>query len=104
MEKLGDFFDIFVHSSSFAVGTLAPFPSVRIFCAYSGASVLLTYAFHVAFFGGWMALFGRLEESGRHALTCHRTKRKEEEEQSSCWWRAVCTEGSPGQEVCHNLI
>ena len=36
----------------------------------TGMSVVFTYLWHVTFFGGCMAVFGYLEEQGRHGITC----------------------------------
>ena len=55
---------------SFWVGVITPFPSVRIFCVYTGASVAFTYAWHVTLFGACMAISGYAERQNRHALTC----------------------------------
>ncbi len=54
---------------SFWIGMLAPFPSVKIFCAYSGFAVLCTYLWHLTFFGGLLAVLGYAEEQNRHAVT-----------------------------------
>ena len=35
----------------------------------SGMSVVFTYLWHVTFFGGCMAVFGYMEEQGRHGVT-----------------------------------
>lgn len=55
---------------SFWVGVITPFPCVKIFCVYTGASVAFTYAWHVTFFGACMAIAGYAERQNRHALTC----------------------------------
>lgn len=55
---------------SFWVGVITPFPCVKIFCIYTGASVALTYCWHVTFFGACMAIAGYAEKQNRHALTC----------------------------------
>jgi len=55
---------------SFFVGVITPFPCVRIFCVYTGASVAFTYVWHITFFGACMAIAGYAERQNRHALTC----------------------------------
>ncbi len=55
---------------SFWVGVITPFPCVRIFCVYTGACVIFTYAWHVTLFGAFMAISGYAERQNRHALTC----------------------------------
>ena len=42
---------------------------VRIFCIYSAVAVLMTYLFHVTFFGACMAYFGLAEAKNLHGLT-----------------------------------
>lgn len=53
---------------SFWIGIISPFPSVRIFCTYSGFAVLFTFAWHITFFAGCMAISGYREEKNRHSL------------------------------------
>jgi len=53
---------------SFWMGVFSPFPSVRIFCTYSALAVAFTYAWHITFFAGCMAVFGGFESRNRHGL------------------------------------
>uniref|UniRef100_A0A182XFN5 SSD domain-containing protein n=1 Tax=Anopheles quadriannulatus TaxID=34691 RepID=A0A182XFN5_ANOQN len=53
---------------SFWIGILSPFPSVQIFCAYSGFAVCFTYLWHVTFFAGCMAVSGHCEFKNLHAI------------------------------------
>lgn len=46
------------------------FLQVRIFCIYTSVAVLLTYIYHITFFGGCMALFGHAEKRNLHGLVC----------------------------------
>ena len=39
-------------SLSFGVGTLAHFPSVRIFCVYAAVAILFVYIYQLTFFAG----------------------------------------------------
>lgn len=55
---------------SFWIGIISPFPSVRIFCTYSGFAVCFTYLWHITFFAGCMAISGYCEQSNRHAIFC----------------------------------
>ena len=55
---------------SFWIGIITPFPCVQIFCVYTGTCVVFTYLWHLAFFGGCLALAGYAEKQNRHALTC----------------------------------
>lgn len=51
---------------SFWIGVISPFPSVRIFCAYSGLAVAFTYIWHITFFAGCMAVSGYCEHKNLH--------------------------------------
>ena len=42
---------------SFMCGSFTPFPSVRIFCLYSGVSVLFIYVWHVTLFGAFLVSY-----------------------------------------------
>ncbi|XP_062562304.1 patched domain-containing protein 3 [Armigeres subalbatus] len=53
---------------SFWIGIVSPFPSVRIFCTYSGFAVCFTFLWHVTFFAGCMAISGYCELKNRHGL------------------------------------
>ncbi|XP_055600354.1 patched domain-containing protein 3 [Uranotaenia lowii] len=53
---------------SFWIGIASPFPSVRIFCSYSGLAVCFTYLWHVTFFAGCMAVSGYCEYRNLHAI------------------------------------
>uniref|UniRef100_A0A915BTH5 SSD domain-containing protein n=1 Tax=Parascaris univalens TaxID=6257 RepID=A0A915BTH5_PARUN len=54
---------------SFAVGCMAPFPSVQMFCVYAVTAVFFTYIYQLTFFAGVMVLTGKREVDGRHCLT-----------------------------------
>lgn len=53
---------------SFWIGILSPFPSVRIFCTYSGFAVCFIFVWHITFFAGCMALSGYCEEKNLHSI------------------------------------
>ncbi|KAF0290223.1 Patched domain-containing protein 3 [Amphibalanus amphitrite] len=78
---------------SFWVGAVTPFPSVQIFCVYTGMSVVFTYLWHVTFFGGCMAVFGYLEEQGRHGVTCRPVLPVSQSEDRGCWYQLCCSGG-----------
>lgn len=44
----------------------------------TGTAVLVTYLWHITFFGGCMALSGYMEKGQRHGITCRRVKPKSE--------------------------
>ncbi|XP_037089285.1 patched domain-containing protein 3-like [Pollicipes pollicipes] len=78
---------------SFWVGAITPFPSVQIFCVYTGMSVVLTYLWHITFFGACMALFGYMEENGQHSVTFAPVLPVSESEDRSIWYRMFCSGG-----------
>ncbi len=53
---------------SFWIGILSPFPSVRIFCTYSGFAVCFIFVWHITFFAGCMAVSGYCEEKNLHSI------------------------------------
>lgn len=53
---------------SFWIGIISPFPSVRIFCTYSGFAVCFTFLWHITFFAGCMAISGYCEYKNLHAI------------------------------------
>ncbi|XP_042239196.1 patched domain-containing protein 3-like isoform X2 [Homarus americanus] len=78
---------------SFFIGAITPFPCVQIFCLYTGTAVLVTYIWHITFFGGCMALAGHMEHGQRHGFTCRKVKPKSEAVDDSCCYRNWCTGG-----------
>ncbi|XP_069953397.1 patched domain-containing protein 3-like [Cherax quadricarinatus] len=78
---------------SFFVGAITPFPSVQIFCLYTGTAVLVSYVWHITFFGGCLALAGFMEKDRRHGFTCHTIKPKSEAVDDGCCYRYLCTGG-----------
>jgi hypothetical protein len=53
---------------SFYVGLLTPIPSVQLFCAYAGTSVLGIYIWQLFFFGAILAISGDQEAGNRHSI------------------------------------
>lgn len=53
---------------SFWIGIFSPFPSVRIFCTYSGFAVCFIFVWHITFFAGCMAVSGYCEEKNLHSI------------------------------------
>ncbi|KAI5641695.1 patched family domain-containing protein [Phthorimaea operculella] len=54
---------------SFFIGIFSPFPSVQIFCMYSGLAVCFTFVWHLCFFSGCVAISGYREKANRHTIT-----------------------------------
>ncbi|XP_070560774.1 patched domain-containing protein 3-like [Ptychodera flava] len=77
---------------AFFIGAITYFPSVRIFCIYTGIAVLFDYAYQITFFGACMTLFGRREEANRHCMTCMKVLPKKEA--PSTGYKIFCAGGS----------
>ncbi|XP_077994624.1 patched domain-containing protein 3-like [Glandiceps talaboti] len=78
---------------AFCIGAITFFPSVRIFCFYTGIAVLFDYAYQITFFGACMTLMGRREAANRHCMTCMKVRPKEEVGDSPAY-RLFCAGGS----------
>ncbi|XP_066147169.1 patched domain-containing protein 3 [Euwallacea fornicatus] len=55
---------------SFWIGIFSPFPSVTIFCIYSGAATVLLFIWHLTFFAGCVAISGYCEQKNLHSVFC----------------------------------
>ncbi|KAL3267815.1 hypothetical protein HHI36_006947 [Cryptolaemus montrouzieri] len=55
---------------SFWIGIFSPFPSVTIFCIYSGAATCLLFIWHLTFFAACVALSGYAEQKNLHSVIC----------------------------------
>lgn len=55
---------------SFVIGIYSPFPSVQIFCAYSGLAVTFIFVWHITFFAACVAISGYCEEKNLHSIFC----------------------------------
>ncbi|CAG2101269.1 unnamed protein product [Medioppia subpectinata] len=78
---------------SFIIGTITPFPSVRIFCIYTAVAVMFTYIYHITFFGGCMAFFGHAEKRNLHGMLCIPVLPKSLAEGKGFFFRMLCTGG-----------
>ncbi|KAK4292465.1 hypothetical protein Pmani_034770 [Petrolisthes manimaculis] len=86
---------------SFFIGAITPFPCVQIFCLYTGTAVLVTYLWHITFFGGCMALSGYMEKGQRHGVTCRRVKPKSEAVDESSCYKMFCAGGISEADPWH---
>ncbi|XP_071952708.1 patched domain-containing protein 3-like [Antedon mediterranea] len=84
---------------AFGVGVLAVFPSVQIFCAYTGLAVLFDYFYQVTFFAACMAISGKRERANRHYGTCLRVRPNDE---SPSKFYAICCSGGPSRKKSDN--
>nr|CAD7394216.1 unnamed protein product [Timema cristinae] len=60
----------FTDMISFFIGIFSPFPSVRIFCTYSGFAVCFTFLWHISFFAACVAVAGYAEQKNLHSVVC----------------------------------
>ncbi|XP_030623447.1 patched domain-containing protein 3-like [Chanos chanos] len=68
---------------AFYIGLMTPFRSVQSFCLYTGTAILFCYIYNITFFGAFLALNGRREESNRHWLTCMKVDEPKEKHSQS---------------------
>lgn len=80
---------------SFFIGIFSPFPSVQIFCMYSGLAVCFTFIWHITFFAGCVALSGYREKQNRHTITFMKVlpESRARKEEKSCLYRIFCSGG-----------
>ncbi|XP_015116458.1 patched domain-containing protein 3 [Diachasma alloeum] len=78
---------------SFFIGIMSPFPSVQIFCIYSGFAVVFTFLFHLTFFSGCVAISGYCEQQNRHSIVCCKVQPLSKSGHRSWLYRALCSGG-----------
>ncbi|XP_057336160.1 patched domain-containing protein 3 [Microplitis mediator] len=78
---------------SFFIGIFSPFPSVQIFCTYSGFAVVFTFLFHLTFFSGCVAISGYCEQKNRHSVICCKVMPLSKSTHRSWFYRVFCTGG-----------
>ncbi|KAJ8679532.1 hypothetical protein QAD02_015319 [Eretmocerus hayati] len=78
---------------SFFIGVVSPFPSVQIFCIYSGFAVVFTFLFHLTFFAGCVAISGYCEQKNLHSVVCCPVKPLSKSAHRSWLYRTFCTGG-----------
>ncbi|XP_031829952.1 patched domain-containing protein isoform X2 [Nomia melanderi] len=78
---------------SFFIGILSPFPSVQIFCIYSGFAVVFTFVFHLTFFTGCLAISGYCEQKNLHSIVCCKVQPLSKSTNRSWFYKALCTGG-----------
>ncbi|KAJ8377995.1 hypothetical protein AAFF_G00249320 [Aldrovandia affinis] len=81
---------------AFYIGLMTPFRSVQSFCLYTGTAVLFCYIYNITFFGAFLALNGRREESNRHWLTCMKIPNEGPPERSKGY--SICCVGGAYDE------
>ncbi|KAF2366096.1 Protein patched/dispatched [Trinorchestia longiramus] len=86
---------------SFFIGAITPFPSVQIFCIYTGMAVFMTYLWHITLFGAVLALSGYAEQKQLHNLACIPVKAASESKDESCCYRLCCSGGISENDPWH---
>lgn len=72
---------------TFIIGAAMPgFPSVHIFCIYTGIGLTFLYLWTLFIFGGFLTLAGHLEHSNRHCLLFVQVKSKTDAEDDELGW------------------
>ncbi|KAJ8878629.1 hypothetical protein PR048_019212 [Dryococelus australis] len=83
----------FTDMISFFIGIISPFPSVRIFCAYSGFSVFFTFLWHITFFAACVAVAGYAEQKNLHSVACVKVQPVSCSDKRSWLYRIFCSGG-----------
>ncbi|XP_034952079.1 patched domain-containing protein 3 [Chelonus insularis] len=78
---------------SFFIGIFSPFPSIQIFCTYSGFAVVFTFLFHLTFFSGCVAISGYCEQENRHSVICCKVSPLSKSTHRSWFYRVLCSGG-----------
>uniref|UniRef100_A0A671MYW5 SSD domain-containing protein n=1 Tax=Sinocyclocheilus anshuiensis TaxID=1608454 RepID=A0A671MYW5_9TELE len=78
---------------AFYIGLMTPFRSVRSFCLYTSTSILFCYIYSITFFGAFLVLNGRRENSNKHWLTCKAVPEECPVGQSK-WYELCCVGGA----------
>ncbi|XP_019695773.1 patched domain-containing protein 3 [Harpegnathos saltator] len=88
---------------SFFIGIMSPFPSVKIFCIYSGFAVVFTFLFHITFFSGCVAISGYCERKNLHSVVCCKVEPLSKSTHRSWLYRVLCSGGIDPDDP-HNPI
>ncbi|GLV34155.1 Patched-related [Carabus blaptoides fortunei] len=78
---------------SFWIGVLSPFPSVQIFCTYSGFAVCFTFIWHITFFASCVAISGYCEQKNLHSVVGVKVLPLSKSGNKSWLYRLMCTGG-----------
>ncbi|KAF7270000.1 hypothetical protein GWI33_016989 [Rhynchophorus ferrugineus] len=78
---------------SFWIGIFSPFPSVTIFCIYSGAATVFLFVWHLTFFAACVAISGYCEQKNLHSIFCFKVQPLSKS-QDRCWlYKVFCSGG-----------
>ncbi|XP_043461962.1 patched domain-containing protein 3 isoform X1 [Leptopilina heterotoma] len=88
---------------SFFIGIFTQFPSIQIFCIYSGFAVVFTFLFHLTFFTGCLAISGYCEQKNLHSVFCCKVQPLSKSSHRSWFYRVLCSGGIDPDNPC-NLV
>ncbi|CAH0556056.1 unnamed protein product [Brassicogethes aeneus] len=84
---------------SFCIGIYSPFPSVTIFCIYSGAATVLLFIWHLTFFAACVAISGYCEQKNLHSVLCFKVQ-PVSKSGDRCWlYKVFCTGGVDPDDI-----
>ena len=73
---------------------MTPFPSIKIFCIYTGVAMAFTFVWHLTLFGGLLALAGRAEAKNKHGFLLFKEVTPLSKAQNKSWfYRTFMTGG-----------
>ncbi|CAH1990145.1 unnamed protein product [Acanthoscelides obtectus] len=78
---------------SFWIGIFSPFPSVTIFCIYSGAATVLLFIWHLTFFAACVAISGYCEQKNLHSIFCFKVLPVSKSQDKCFLYRWFCSGG-----------
>ncbi|XP_056636520.1 patched domain-containing protein 3 [Diorhabda sublineata] len=84
---------------SFWIGIFSPFPSVTIFCIYSGAATVLLFIWHLTFFAACVAISGYCEQKNLHSIFCFRVLPKSKSHKKNFLYRWFCSGGVDPDDI-----
>ncbi|XP_019626086.1 PREDICTED: patched domain-containing protein 3-like [Branchiostoma belcheri] len=84
---------------AFGIGAITVFPSVQIFCIFTGVALVFDYIYQITFFAACMAIFGYREKKNLHWATCLRAPTKKDAVHRSGCFRLFCAGGVSGEDL-----
>ncbi|XP_030763532.1 patched domain-containing protein 3 isoform X2 [Sitophilus oryzae] len=78
---------------SFWIGIFSPFPSVTIFCIYSGAATVFLFIWHLTFFAACVAISGYCEQKNLHSIFCFKVQPLSKSQNRCFLYRIFCSGG-----------
>nr|XP_022905229.1 patched domain-containing protein 3 [Onthophagus taurus] len=88
---------------SFFIGVFSPFPSVTIFCLYSGVATIFTFFWHLTFFAGCVAISGYCEQKNLHSVLCFKVDPVSKSKHRNWFYRVFCSGGVDPEDINNPL-